>query len=470
MAAHKYKFSHHLASMNASVESMADHSDAIELADQLREVDAIEREIDREQEKVATLENLIATLESHDRPLTPFQVQMLGIASAKVGVPLPHQQLGYGMEAYTGLRFRAMRNIALEGFKDAVKKVIDYIVELFGKLKAWLKKVFHVRHARIRQMRDLLSVAKWTGGRVFGSKQMDIEMLQSLVLCYTVNGTFQPNKVLANLEETLKDLSQGQFQTAIQAYPGQAGAVIDEFLKDHAGDDANWRRHVEKVNALSVPAPHGFTAGAVNLSVQEFESLPLLAGVKLGFTAVSQGNDHGAKGAKSHAEALAKVGRVRLVDVQHQVPKAMQMLQTLKQLGNAGARGLTKDVLSILDHADMLLQYGDKMAEHGEQEMKRIQAEMHSGRAHEMHEDANGIVTNLSRSAGAVGKMAADLAKEGSEMAIKVGATFVNLMMYNLDKLDEFNASLHDSMGDFGSHLDEVFREAYRKGGQGHHA
>jgi hypothetical protein len=396
----------------------AGETDDIELADNLAMVTSLSKEIQNEQAKVASAEAVILTLESHKGTLSPFDVQMLNLTAARIGVRLGHQSMGYGVEAYQGPRGRALLSISTENFREFMAKAIERIMELFERLKRFLRAYFIGNTATAEGLIARLKNHATTAKMVDADTYYQIGHTVS-ALCLT--GRFNPKQIIVNTQRVLTSLTDAQYLSKVTGYGDEALRVIEPLAKD----GANWRRHVEGVNKLDVPRPETFTVEETSAKFEKYRSLPMVRGVSIMYSAVPQGNNHGARGARERSVALSETGSV----VQYQ-DGGNHDLDGIKALRTYGQKGIANDipaVIEVLEASIAASRAAKTLLTSADHDALKIRNSLRVAGA-DADDAASSICVHLASSVVSVTNLASTLLSRAAAQAVALGRIYTHLI------------------------------------------
>jgi hypothetical protein len=396
----------------------------LSLAQEQRELDALQIAIQNDCRKIASLESAITLLEDTKGGLSPIQVQMIQIVARDCGVTMGHHRAGFAMEAYQGDRGRQLLTLTLEGFKETFRKIIEWVMDKLRKLKAWIVAFLDRRYLQLLQLEQALFDPNRHFSRPHGSQ---VEAFQRL---FTLNGHFSPIDVMRNISKTVSGLAAPSYTDALHKYSATVADVVKKFLDDTGGN--NWRRYVEDVNKIEMPLPEHFETMETARTESHYGSPPLLGGGRIRFIGVSTGNDSGARGARARSQALAHVRMEHEDEVANEGPRSTWhdtggMLE-IEKYARGGAR-YQEDMLflrRLLSEAKGLVtrsKHFVSFLDRDQSTLKTLQGE----KTEELNGEAHAIVSNLVHSLAAQSSLAIKLVQETADQAIYTGNIYTHL-------------------------------------------
>lgn len=390
----------------------------LSIAAEARIIDELSQSIAKESEKLLALESVMLTLEHHSEPLTALQVQMLQLTAEKTGAVLAHTRMGLGLEAWQdGDRQEELRTLTLEGFKETFRKIVDWVLKLLKRIWAWFKTSMDQRRLHLNALDAKLGFRN----HEFRFQRPEPEMEAKIAEILALNGSFKPTEVAKNINTTLEALRASSYQNEVVKYGRDVIEIVNKFMNDVEGN--NWRRYVEDVCKLSMPIPATFETAGTARTHADYQSLPLLHGGRIMFRGVAEGNDHGARGARARAEALAHVHEEHAA--------ATEAIGGLTEVRNfALTDHVYKDarriVLDCTKNASALITQSAHFLsslERTESDLKKI----HDEKMEHMTADASAIVGNLIRSLGSQSQLSLRLINTAIGQAIGLGNIFTHL-------------------------------------------
>lgn len=331
-----------------------------------QQVETLNRAIAHECTRATTLEALIATMESAETTLTPFQVTMVQHAAHNAGVTLAHASLGFGMEAYQGPRGHQLLTISTEGFKDALKKILAKILALYHRLKAWITKLLDRRSAE----------AEWIVGELKkpqGKAKLSESKALQLAEILSINGKLDIKGVVANTDVVVGGATSTAYTGAVSKYGEQVSSVLMGMLKD----PQSWRTAAKNISSLSLPVPQvGFEQFKSVGQVAEYRSLALAESASIRITTTpsaagggSEGGNDGVRGAEARAAALSSAGAV---SVDGEVKYTGNAAEELKHAGNASVLSAAHRMIEIMGKVVTARRSSDFLFQHLPQQEKQL--------------------------------------------------------------------------------------------------
>lgn len=399
-------------------------SDAFAFAEQMQAVEALNREIASECARAATLEAMIDTLAETEGTLTPFQVSMLQHAAVQVGVPMAHQRLGLGMEAYQSYRGRQLLTISTESLADTLKALVAKIVALFKRLMAWIQNLLSRRANDARRVISLL-------GAPAGKATLSPAQAQAVARGLSIGAEIKPALVIGNSVTVMESLTDAAYINKVTAYASTVKSVLERMVDK----EGNWRNGAKEINTISFPVPaKGFERESIMGQKAVYRSLPMANGGCVEFDntpaanggGMDGGND-GVKGARARAEALAAAGAVRVLGPE---PYSGNAVEDLKKLGKSNMDALRPKVFMLMKHvidAERVAGTLFSQVPRQEDELKQF-----VNQAGELKQDVVSLSAHLITSIQKVSSCASNLLNKATDRALLAGFAMVKLHQADL--------------------------------------
>lgn len=246
--------------------SLADAMGAVanDLDENLSALHEIKIVLDDSTQTAAVLESAISSLISNESLLTPYQVQMLSITASKVGVTMPHQSLGMGLEAYQGPRGRSLLTIATESFKSRLQEILQLIKAQYLRLKAFIAHVVTHLWTRfadlmLRHRRKDKALGKETDSVATTLSPREEALYLHIAQELWVDGKIDPELLMQRLKKLLLGLPA--YTATLDHDVVATGKIVTDFTPNGQYNTANFIKRLWKLNGkneIPAPIPMGF--------------------------------------------------------------------------------------------------------------------------------------------------------------------------------------------------------------------